>query len=249
MGSALLGLPSPGLSFSIVVHLGTALATVVMLWREIVWLLKGVTAPEGGHGGREGRKSGARKAVWFLVAASVPGALAGVLGGDLIEKAFSSAWIASAGLIVTGLLLWQSRYAARPGAFVDEILGTVTLRRALWIGVAQAVAVVPGVSRSGATITTGLLAGLSREDAARFSFLLSLPAVFGAALLDWRNAAPSGAPLLSGVALTGAAVAFVAGLLALSAVFRAVRRGDLSNFAYYCWTVGAVSLVWLLVRR
>jgi len=264
LGSALLGLPAPGLSFSIMVHLGTALATVVMLRREIAWLLRGIFAERYG--------SRALSATWFLVVASVPGALVGVAGGRLIEDAFSSIWVASVGLIVTGLVLWQSRLAARPGgrgvrAVSDrsgsrrrpgsqasgepagDILGTVTLRRALSVGVAQAFAVVPGISRSGATIATGLLAGLSREDAARFSFLLSLPAVFGAALLDFRKAALSDAPVFSGVALTGAAIAFVSGVVALSAVFRAVKKGELSSFAYYCWVVGGVSLVWFLVLR
>jgi undecaprenyl-diphosphatase len=255
LGSALLGLPAPGLSFSIMVHLGTAFATVVMLWREIAWLVSGVFAREepegrGGPGRRPVRRSRALWVIWFLVVASVPGALVGVWGSDLIEKAFSSAWVASAGLIVTGLVLWRSRGAGsgRAGERAGAVLDTVSLRPALYAGLAQAVAIVPGVSRSGMTITTGLLSGLSREDAARFSFLLSLPAVFGAAILDYRKGAVWGEPLLSGPALAGACVAFAAGVLAIRAVLRVVRKGELSNFAYYCWTAGAVSLAWLIAR-
>ena len=250
LGSAVLGLPAPGLSFSIMVHLGTALATVVMLWREIGWLLKGVLAPESR--GDRGRALGV---IGMLVVASVPGALVGVLGADLVERAFSSPIVASAGLIATGFVLWLSGLGGRSGRrspttsdVRQETLSTVTLGRAVGIGVAQAVAITPGISRSGMTMATGLMSGLSREDAARFSFLLALPAVFGGAFLDYRKAAEAGASMYSSTGLVGAAVAFVAGIFALAVVFRVVRRGELSKFAYYCWAVGGVSLAWFLTR-
>ena len=128
------------------------------------------------------------------------------------------------------------------------VLSTVNLRRALIVGISQGVAVIPGISRSGATIAAGLFAGMEREDAARFSFLLALPAIFGGALLDFRDAIAVGEPVLSLPGLLGAAVAFVSGLFAISPVFRVVRKGDLKKFAYYCWVVGALSLIYLMVR-
>lgn len=250
LGSAVLGLPAPGLSFSIMVHLGTALATIVMLWREIVWLTRGVLAPS--RGDDRGRALGI---TGMLVIASVPGAVIGVFGGDFVERAFSSPIVASAGLIFTGFVLWLSGLDGRSGrrsrstsGAGDEPLSTVTLGRAVGIGVAQAVAITPGISRSGMTIATGLMLGLSREDAARFSFLLALPAVFGGAFLDYRKAAEAGTSMYSSAGVIGAAVAFVTGVFALAVVFRVVRRGELSKFAYYCWAVGGASLVWFLTR-
>lgn len=265
LGSELMGLPAPGLSFSIMVHLGTALATAVMLWREIAWLLEGLFVPGKARGGDRGR---AWAAAGYLVVASIPGAALGILAGDFIDRVFSSGGIAAVGLIVTGFVLMASRRGGTParlrdvrragldggpreapGAARDRgMLGTVTVSRSIVIGIAQAIAVLPGVSRSGSTITAGLLSGLSREDAARFSFLLSVPATVGAAFLEYRKLSAAGSPIVTGQGLLGAAVAFVAGVFALAAVFRVVRKGELSKFAYYCWAAGAASLVWLLVR-
>lgn len=273
LGSELMGLPAPGLSFSIMVHLGTALATVVLLWREIAWLLQGLFAPGKAARGDRGR---AWAIAGFIVVASVPGALLGFLAGDLIDRVFSSGGIASLGLIVTGFVLMASRTRPasagtrshrgargervgseeprRGGARRREstrdgsMLGTLTLGRSIVIGLAQGVAVLPGISRSGSTITAGLLSGLSREDAARFSFLMSVPATLGAAFLEYRKISATGSPIVTGVGLLGAALAFVAGVFALATVIRLVRKGDLSKFAYYCWAAGLSSLVWLLVR-
>lgn len=244
LGAALLGLPAPGLSFSILVHLGTALATVVMLRSEIAHLA-------GGLLGRDpARRAEALRVAGLLAAASVPAALVGIFAGDLVDRAFSSPVVASVGLLVTGLVLRLTRTARAPRRPGDrDVLATLTTGRGLAVGLAQAVAVVPGVSRSGMTISAGLAVGMSREDAARFSFLLALPAVLGAALLDYRDAVRAGAPMVSAGGLVGAAVAFVSGMLALGIVFRVVRRGELSKFAYYCYLVGGASLVLLLTRR
>ncbi len=256
LGSAVLGLPAPGLSFSVMVHLGTAFATIVMLWREIAWLVKGVFAPD-----RRSDRGRAIGAILLIVVASIPGGLLGVFGGDFIEQAFSSLTVAAVGLIITGFVLALSVRAGRSarrgysghkpsaGSSGAKVLGTVNFGRAVNVGLAQAVAVIPGISRSGLTIATGLLSGMSREDSARFSFLLALPAVFGGALLDYRKAASAGTSLFSTQAATGALVAFVAGVFALAVVFRLVRRGELSKFAYYCWAAGGITLVWTLIKR
>ena len=242
LGAAVLGLPAPGLSFSIMVHLGTVLATVVMLWREVRWLVLGVFAPDD-----PSHRARALGVAGLVLLGSLPAAVVAVLAGDVIGEAFSSPVVASAGLLVTGLALFFSRDAGKRASSASPgILTTVGLGRAFIIGLAQAVAITPGVSRSGMTIATGLMTGVSREDSARFSFLLAIPAVLGGALLDFREAA---GPVLTPTAITGAAVSFAAGVLALGVVFRAVRKGDLSKFAYYCWAVGLPSLIWFLVRR
>jgi len=245
LGAAVLGLPAPGLSFSIMVHLGTALATVVMLWGEVTWLVRGVFLPKDrSHRGRALGIGG------LILVASIPAALVALLAKDIVERAFSSAIVASAGLIFTGFALYLTKGRGGRGSSTrPEMLGTVGLGRALTIGVAQALAITPGVSRSGMTMATGLLTGASREDSARFSFLMAIPAVLGGAFLDYRAAVQAGVSMISPEGLTGAAVAFVAGMFALAVVFRVVRKGELSKFAYYCWAVGLPSLIWFLTRR
>ncbi|HHT84735.1 MAG: undecaprenyl-diphosphate phosphatase [Bacillota bacterium] len=247
LGARFVGLPSPGLSFSIWVHIGTAVATVVMLHKDIRWLAKNLFVPE-----TKSNRSRALRIAGYLVAASVPAALVGLLLGDLVESAFSSPLVASAGLIVTGCFLQASRGKARSAhaqSKPSHELPTVTFQGAITVGILQAVAVIPGISRSGSTITAGLMSGMSREDAARFSFLLSLPAVFGSALLDISSALRAQAPVVSPYGLLGCFVSFVTGLLALGFVLRSVRQGELWKFSYYCWTVGICFLVLTLTRR
>jgi undecaprenyl-diphosphatase len=281
LGSFILGLPAPGLSLSVLLHLGTAFATVVMLWDEIVWLLRGLLVPASGR-----QRARALTIVGLLIVASIPGAMVGLFFGDFLDAIFSSGGVAAVGLILTGFVLrWAGRLSGRHerasadsridghstpegqelrsgpsrrtgrrsrrghGRGSDErLLDTVNLRRAVIVGLSQAVAVIPGISRSGATMASGLVSGMEREDAARFSFLLALPAIFGGALLDFRQAISVGESVVSPLGLLGALVAFAAGIFALSLVFRVVRKGDLSKFAYYCWAAGAASLIYLMFR-
>jgi len=243
LGARLLGLVTPGLSFSIWVHAGTGFATVVMLYREISWLVTGLVSPE-----LQGRKYQVLRVILLIVLASVPAGAVGLFFEDTIQSVFSSGLAASLGLLFTGFYLRFSAGREGEGSCRGiEILETVDLRGSVLVGLSQAVAIIPGVSRSGTTITTGLLAGMSREDAARFSFLLSLPAVFGALLLDIRAALSSGEPVVTSQGLIGALVSFVAGLVALGWVFRVVRRGELSRFSYYCWALGLAGLTWFLL--
>jgi undecaprenyl-diphosphatase len=250
LGAEVLGLPSPGLSFSVLVHLGTALATIVMLHDEIFWIIRGVLAPSD-----RDHRARAFGIVGLLFAATIPGALVAVFAGDYIDRAFSSPIVAAVGLCVTSVVLYGTRESRRGRrrdrgyTFEREMLSSVDLGRALNVGLAQAVAVTPGISRSGMTIAAGLHSGMSREDAARFSFLLALPAVLGGALLDYLNAAAAGASMFTTEGLIGAASAFVSGLFALSVVFRAVRKGSLSRYAYYCFIAGVSSLIWLLTWK
>lgn len=300
LGAALLGLPAPGLTFSIMVHLGTALATVVMLWPEISWLLTGVFAPrEPSH-----RKT-AFTVVLCIVLASVPAFLVGVAWGDFVDRIFEAPIVVPFGLLATSLVLFLGRpensratgaraarrhsrsstddrshsgsrspssavsndtfridAASRSGrgredmrgrnrearaGYDRDVLRTVTYRRAGIVGLAQATAIMPGLSRSGMTLTAGLLSGMSREDSARFSFLLALPAVVGGAFLDFLDISAAGAQIMTSQTLVAAAVAFVSGMFALSSVVQAVRKGDLTKYAWYCLAVGAASLVWFLI--
>lgn len=251
LGAKFLGLPSPGLTFSIWVHMGTAFATLVMLRSEATWLIKGLFAPES----REDRRRSL--AIFaYLAAASVPAGVIGLLFEDRIEMSFSSVTVASTGLIITGCILYLSTRAAKVAAGSPGQCSptgqlpfeTVTFSRSLVAGISQAIAIVPGISRSGMTISSGLVSGMSREDAARFSFLLSLPAVFGAGLLDVRSALVAHVPVVTAHGLIGAGISFLTGILALSFVFKTVRKGELSKFSYYCWAVGILSFVLSLLQ-
>jgi undecaprenyl-diphosphatase len=177
----------------------------------------------------------------LIVLGSVPAGVVGVAFKDALEALFEKPTVVAGALLVTGTILFATRYAPKQ---VGD--GRVNWLSAVIVGCAQAVAILPGISRSGSTISAGLFAGLERAEAARFSFLLSIPAVGGAGLLELRglDALPteSLAPFLA-----GGVVSAVVGLAALVLLLRVVKAGKLHHFAYYCWGVGAGALAWLLV--
>ena len=246
-------LRSPGVLFEIVVHLGTLAAALIYLRREVLGLLRslvgiGGATPEGRDTVRAGRRL-----VGLLLAASIPAAIIGVAFQDQIHHAFSGIGFAAGGLVLTGAVLLHFRRptaAARDGAAAPT--GAIPrlprgLGDALWIGVAQAAAIFPGVSRSGLTIVAGRQRGVSPADAARFSFLLSAPAIAGATLLEGASALGSGALAAAGstVALeltVGFLTAFVAGTFALRWVFDWLARERFHQFGWYCLSVGGIGI-------
>ncbi|MCY4629006.1 MAG: undecaprenyl-diphosphate phosphatase [Acidobacteria bacterium] len=246
-------LRSPGVLFEIVVHLGTLAAALIYLRREVLGLLRslvgiGGATPEGRDTVRAGRRL-----VGLLLAASIPAAIVGVALQDQIHHAFSGIGFAAGGLVLTGAVLLYFRRptaAARDGAASPT--GAIPqlprgLGDALWMGVAQAAAIFPGVSRSGLTIVAGRQRGVSPADAARFSFLLSAPAIAGATLLEGASALGSGALAAAGstVALeltAGFLAAFVAGTFALRWVFDWLARERFHQFGWYCLSVGGIGI-------
>ena len=249
LAQELLSVKEPGLSFAIWAHVGTTGSTLIFLWKEITWLLRGIL-----HSGRP-RESELRgsidacrdpwRVIGLVLLGSVPAALVGLAFNDLIEEAFSSPLLASSGLLFTGFVLFL--YGLRKGRLKAdnrnlEPFETVNWKRALTAGVAQALAVLPGVSRSGMTIVAGVSSGMHREDAARFSFFLALVAVAGGALLDVRAAIAAETPVFTAAGAVGAAAALLTGLAALALVFRMVRRGNFAVFAYYCWAAGLAGM-------
>src|SRR3972149_6089044 len=164
------GFAQPGLLFDIVLHLGTLLAVLIYFRREVgllIWAL----------GPGDGRATWRR--VWMtLIVGTLPAVLAALLFGPVIERSFDQLWVAGIGLLVTGALLLGSRRLTLGG----RALGDMGARDALTVGLFQSAALLPGISRSGSTIVGGVLRGLSHDAAARFSFLLSLPAILGAAV-------------------------------------------------------------------
>lgn len=238
IASKLLGVEAEeNLTFTIVVHVATVLSTVVILWREIWWVLRGLFEFK--------MNDSTRYAISILIS-MIPIGLVGIFLKDTVEEVFGSGvTIVGVMLIVTSLLLTFAYYA-RPRA-----KETVSYLDAFVIGLSQACAVMPGLSRSGTTIATGLLLGNKKETMAQFSFLMVIPPILGEALLDGvkllgDNAEAMSASTISPLTmLAGFAAAFLSGCVACKWMINIVRRGKLLWFAIYCAAIGILSLIFL----
>lgn len=242
----LLGVKSPGLTFEITVHAGTMLAVIWVyaddLRRMAVALGAGLAG--AGRGGRALVRDPDARLALLVLAATVPTGLIGLSFKPVFESLFDSLTAVAFFWLLTGILLW---IAGRAGTARGREAGELTLADALFVGVMQGVAIAPGLSRSGTTIAAGLLRGLAPGAAARFSFLLSLPAVAGATLLDIKDIAVGGSPVPLPALAAGAAVAAVTGVFAIRFLLRVLAEGRLRAFAYYVWALGLAVLAWQLV--
>ncbi|MGD8962210.1 MAG: undecaprenyl-diphosphate phosphatase, partial [Desulfobacterales bacterium] len=180
------------------------------------------------------------KMALLIVIGSIPTALLGLAFSGIADRLFSSVLIVGLMLMVTGTLLWLTRWMIKPARLSG--VDCLNLKNAFLIGIVQGLAIIPGISRSGSTISIGLLLGIEREMAARYSFLLSIPAIVGAGLLGLRNGL-SETDLSIKVLLVGAVTAAIVGYVALRALLQVVKKGSLHMFAPYCWLVGLVALV------
>jgi undecaprenyl-diphosphatase len=221
-----------GILFEIAVHVATLLSVLIFYRARILALLRGVLT---GH-------AEAWSYVGKLVLATLPAVVAGLTAKDFLEGLFKRPFVAGVGLLVTGAFLWTTR-ASLPRAHAPE----PSWAQAFWIGCAQVVAIVPGISRSGTTVAAALALGVAPLAAAEFSFLMSVAAITGAAVLQVPEAfAASGATLH--VLAVGAAVACVAGVGALALFVRLLRSQGFYRFAFYTWPVGAAFLAYLALR-
>jgi undecaprenyl-diphosphatase len=213
-------------------HLGTLFAVVVYFRTDIWEIVQGLGATLTGKGGN---LPGRRLFLWIILA-TVPTGLIGFIFKDWFETLFSRPKLVGGMLLVTGLVLWLTRFTKKEGrpigkmGWIDSIL----------IGIAQGMAIIPGISRSGATISTGLFCGLDRELSGKFSFLLSIPAILGATLLEFRKI---GSVQELGTILIGTIVAFGVGILSLTLLLRINKIGKISYFSYYCWIIGFAIII------
>lgn len=239
---------APDALFNILLHFATLLAVFVYYWHDIVDMIaeffRGAAALVGRKGGNEPVPP-ARRLVLMVILGTLP--LVVVLPfKSKVEALGASTLFIGCALLVTGLLLFASDHL-KPGRKSER---TMTVADALLIGCAQALAVVPGLSRSGTTISAGTARGLDRTFAVRFSFLLSLPAVLGATLLEVLDAAKAGVdPALIPQYLLGMAVAAVSGYFAIRLVELLAKKGRFGAFAYYCWAVGLVTIIATFVLK
>ena len=251
----LFGLSGPGgaggpdetrLLFDVMVHLGTLLAVLVVFRSDIAVLAsdawRAIT-------GRAGGDRGSLRLLLLLAVGTIPAAGFGLGWKDELEGLFSAPAYVGLAFLVTGSLLWLSRFPGRLGRAgrggqagrPTRDLGGTTWIDALLIGLGQALALIPGVSRSGATISIALLLGLDRRLAARYSFLLAVPAILGAVAVQIGETGGIPADQWSAVA-AGTVMAAVSGYVALRLLLRIVVAGNLSRFSYYCWGIGLLTL-------
>ena len=225
------------LMFTIAVHVATVLSTLVMLWREIDWILKGLFKWE---------LNDETKYVLNIIVSMIPVGIVGVFFKDKIEEVFGSGlFIVGAMLILTAALLIFSYYAK------PRQKERISMWDAFVIGVAQACAVMPGLSRSGSTIATGLMLGNKKEKLAQFSFLMVIPPILGEALLDVMKAV-KGEEVMGDIGLlplcVGFLAAFLSGCFACKLMISVVKKGKLVYFGVYCAIVGALVLAYQLMQ-
>lgn len=232
IGSALFGIEGEeNLAFTIIVHVATVLSTLVILWKEIEWIFKGLF---------KFQMNDETRYVINIIVSMIPIGIVGVFFKDKVEAIFGSGLlVVGFCLLVTALLLSFSYY------YKPRQKEKISLKDAFIIGLSQACAVLPGLSRSGTTIATGLLLGNSKEKLAQFSFLMVIPPILGEALLDAIKMMKGEdiAGDISAISLiVGFLAAFVSGCVACKWMINIVKKGKLIYFAIYCAIAGAVTL-------
>ncbi len=226
--------------FTIAVHVGTLFSVLIYYRNELLKLFIGLF---------EKGMNAEKRTVFFLFIGTVPAVVLGLTFEDFFRDALKNEILAAWMLLVTGTLLlvpgWLKRMRKSSEA---QSGGDVDSRSALLMGLGQALAILPGISRSGATIASGMLAGVESKKAANFAFLLAIPVIAGGAVFEFGDV--EGVPRGELVAcLVGALLAFGSGVFAIYAVLDTIRRGKFEYFAYYCYAVGALALLYFGVLR
>ena len=238
IGSALFGIQGEdNLTFTIAVHVATVLSTLVVLWKEIDWIFRGLFKFE---------MNAETKYVINILISMIPIGIVGVFFKDYVEEIFGSGLlIVGCMLLLTALLLTFSYYAK------PRVKENISMKDAFIIGLAQACAVIPGLSRSGTTIATGLLLGDNKAKLAQFSFLMVIPPILGEALLDGMKIVKGAASGTSDISVLSLVVGFLAacisGCVACQWMINIVKKGKLIYFAIYCAIAGAVTIACTLI--
>lgn len=238
IGQALFGMNdgADNLMFTVAVHVATVLSTIVILWSEIDWILKGLFKCE---------LNAETKYVLNIIVSMIPVGIVGLFFKDQVEEIFGSGLlVVGFCLLITSALLVFSYYAK------PRQKEHISWKDALVIGIAQAIAVLPGVSRSGSTIATGLMLGNKKESLAQFSFLMVIPPILGEALLDVLKML-KGEDVMGGIEtlplVIGFLAAFLSGCVACKWMINIVKKGKLIYFGIYCAIVGVVTIITQLV--
>lgn len=241
IGSEILNFHEPGIAFEVFLHCGTLVAVLLVFRRDLLLMLRSLFVSPSV------RREDPEMALSFqwninIIVATLPAVVVGLFFKDAIDRIFDTVVVTYAMLGVTGIIMVLTRFIHEEGV-------PVTWFRALIIGVAQSLAVLPGLSRSGSTIFTGMLLGVNRETAARFSFIMSIPAILGAVVLHAKEflASPPSGPEMAAL-LAGTAASVISGYFAIVLLLRVIRKGSLEWFGYYCLCVAGIGLGWYLLH-
>jgi undecaprenyl-diphosphatase len=213
-------------------HLGTLLAVVVFFRTDIYKIAQGV----GAILKRRHKDPPQVKLFLLIIIATIPTGFMGLLFKDWFESLFSRPKVVGGMLFITGLVLYLTRWTKKERRALEQMRWI----DAVLIGIAQGVAIIPGISRSGGTISTGLFLGLDRELSGKFSFLLSIPAILGATLLEFRKMDMNQELWTT---LIGTTIAFGIGILSLLFLMKIIKVGKIFNFSYYCWSLGIIMII------
>ena len=233
LAESLLGLETPGVVVEVALHVATLLAVVLVYQRRLGELLVGAFA---------GSRS-AWRVVFLLAVATVPAAVVGNLFAGFFEWAFESLFIVGVGFFVTGLVLWSTKRISKEGRTTQPGLAGAAV-----IGLAQAMAISPGVSRSGSTVATAMWLGVEPVRAAEFSFILAIPAIAGAAVLQIPDLADGVGGVGAGPLAASFVASLVSGIAAIKLLVALLRSQAFHFFAPYLWGLGALTTAWALIR-
>ncbi len=226
---AVAGVQTPGVFLEVALHVATLGSVLIVYGRRFAAVTVGTLRRDPEH----------RRYAWLIILATIPGVVIGVAAHDLVGRAFDSLLVAGLGFLFTGTILWSTRRRGGDSA-------APTQPGAIAIGFAQALAILPGVSRSGSTVSVALWLGLSPVRAAEFSFLMAIPIIAGAAVFESRHGLEGLSAVGTGPLLVSFAAAFVSGIFAIRLLLLVLQRGRFSAFAPYCWAIGTATVLYAL---
>jgi len=240
----MMGLKEPVLMFDISVHVGTLAAIVLYYFNDIIRIFKSLIRLASCRlRGQDGNFSSAEISdahmAWLIVVGSLPTAVIGFGFHMISDVLFSSLTLVGISLMITGGILLGTRWVNQGKDSVSDF----SIKKVLLIGIIQGLAIMPGISRSGSTISAGLFLGVNRETAIRYSFLLSIPAILGALVLQIFIDPSGGGNVSSGIIATGLVTSLIVGYAALSLLVKIVQKGHLYFFTPYCFVLGVIVLI------
>lgn len=232
------------LMFTVMLHIGTLVSVFIMYWHDIWELIKELFIMIAdlctGKGLRLAERP-VRKLGLMIIVATIPTALMGLLFNDFFESLNENLLFIGFGFLITGFLLYFSEKIGKARNGIEQM----NFRNGIFIGILQGIAICPGISRSGSTMVGGLFTGLTREFAVRFAFLISIPSILGAAIVELPDALRTSTDsAMAGPMIVGVVVAAICGVLAIKAMIKVVVDQKLKYFSYYVWVLGAFTIIY-----
>lgn len=235
------------LPFAVLLHLGTLVSVFIVYWKDIVELVKELGAVIKDICTGKGPRINAnptRRLGFMIIVATIPTAVIGMLFNDLFNAMYLSLIAIGTGLLITGTILVVAERMGKNNKTVKEM----KFRHAVFVGVMQGIAICPGISRSGSTLFGGLIAGLNREFAVKFAFLISIPSILGSVILEAPDAFEAGMDMaLIGPVIAGVVVSALSGLFAIKAMIKLVSNKRLIGFSIYTWALGIAVIIYALM--